>query len=78
VTALIERKSNGSFYSIDELEGTARRDIRANIKLADHTFLGVVQARPESSGDVEKNGSDAGGQIFLFNIDLNQNTSGKY
>ena len=78
VTALIERKPNGSFYSIDELEGTARRDIRANIKLADHTFLGVVQARPESSGDVEKNGSDAGGQIFLFNIDLNQNTSGKY
>jgi hypothetical protein len=78
VTALIERKPNGSFYSKDELEGTARHDIRANIKLADHTFLGVVQARPESSGDVEKNGSDAGGQIFLFNIDLNQNTSGKY
>jgi hypothetical protein len=38
--------------------------------LSEQTYIGVVQARPESSGDVEAKGGDAGGQIFQFNIKL--------
>ena len=68
VTALIERKSDGSFYSMDELKGTARQDIRSKISTSEQTFVGVVQARPESSGAVAANGGDAGGQIFMFNM----------
>jgi len=34
--------------------------------------VGVVQARPESSGAVEANAGDAGGQIFMFTFDVNQ------
>lgn len=68
VTALIATKEDGSFYTMEELAGTARRDIRAGIATAEQTFIGVVQARPESSGAVEANGSDAGGQIFMFTM----------
>ena len=70
VTALIARKNNGSFYTMDELAGTSRQDIRETMNLADQTFIGVVQARPESSGVVAENGGDAGGQIFQFTVDL--------
>lgn len=69
VTALIAKKADGSFYSMEELKGTARQKIRSQIKTPDQTFIGVVQARPESSGLVEANGGDAGGQIFMFKID---------
>ena len=69
VTALIAKKDDGSFYSAEELKGTARQDIRGQIATADQTFIGVVQARPESSGAVEANGADAGGQIFMFTMD---------
>ena len=68
VTALIERKADGSFYSMDELSGTGRQDIRGTIPTADQTFIGVVQARSESSGAVEMNGGDAGGQVFMFTM----------
>jgi hypothetical protein len=68
VTALIERKADGSFYSMDELSGSGRQDIRGTIPTADQTFIGVVQARSESSGTVEMNGGDAGGQIFMFTM----------
>jgi len=71
VTALIAKKPDGSFYSMDELKGTARQEIRGKIKTNDQTFIGVVQARPESSGPVETNGADAGGQIFMFTMKLN-------
>jgi len=70
VTALIARKDDGSFYTIDELAGTGRQDVRGTMNLADQTFIGVVQARPESSGVVAENGGDAGGQIFQFTVDL--------
>ena len=68
VTALIARKADGSFYSMDELKGTARQDIRGRIPTSEQTFVGVVQARPESSGAVAGNGADAGGQIFMFTM----------
>lgn len=68
VTALIARKDDGSFYTIEELAGTGRQDIRGAMSTADQTYIGVVQARPESSGAVEANGGDAGGQIFVFTM----------
>jgi hypothetical protein len=70
VTALIARKADGSFYTVEELEGSGRQDIRGAIDLADQTFVGVIQARPESSGAVEILGGDAGGQLLMFTIDL--------
>lgn len=68
VTALIAQKTDGSFYTMDELAGTGRQDIRGAIATADQTFIGVVQARSESSGAVEATGGDAGGQIFMFTM----------
>lgn len=68
VTALIAQKEDGSFYTMDELAGTGRQDIRGTISTADQTYIGVVQARPESSGQIEATGSDAGGQIFMFTM----------
>ena len=68
VTALIAQKADGSFYSMDELAGSGRQDIRGTIATADQAYIGVVQARSESSGAVEANGSDAGGQIFMFTM----------
>ena len=68
VTALIAKKDDGSFYTMDELAGTGRQDIRGTIPTAGQTYIGVVQARPESSGAVEAKGSDAGGQIFMFTM----------
>ena len=38
------------------------------IPTADQTYVGVVQARSESSGAVEATGGDAGGQIFMFTM----------
>lgn len=70
VTALIARKSDGSFYTVEELEGQARQQIRETKNLNEQTFIGVVQARSESSGQVEATGSDAGGQVFQFTIDI--------
>ncbi len=68
VTALIAKKEDGAFYSMDELAGSGRQDLRATISTADQTYVGVVQARSESSGAVEANGGDAGGQIFMFTM----------
>ncbi len=68
VTALIAKKDDGSFYTMDELAGTGRQDIRGALPTAAQTYVGVVQARPESSGAVEAGGGDAGGQIFMFTM----------
>ena len=53
MTALIAKKADGSFYTVEELQGTARQEIRGSKSLSEQTYIGVVQARPESSGDVE-------------------------
>lgn len=69
VTALIATKDDGSFYTMDELAGMGRQDIRGAIPTAEQTYVGTIQARPESSGLVEANGGDAGGQILMFTMD---------
>ncbi len=68
VTALIQRKDDGSFYTIEELKGEGRRNLRRQIPTHEQTFIGVVQARSESSGAVARNKADAGGQIFMFTM----------
>ena len=75
VTALIAQKADGSFYSMEELQGSTRQTIRGAIPAAQQTFIGVVQARPESSGAVEANGGDAGGQVFMFTFDVNKSSA---
>ena len=52
------------------IKETARQDIRNKISTADQTYIVVVQASPESSGAVEALGGDAGGQIFMFTMNL--------
>lgn len=69
VTSLIATKDDGSFYTMEELAGTGRQDIRGAIPVAEQTYVGTIQARPESSGPVEANGADAGGQILMFTMD---------
>ena len=75
VTALIAQKADGSFYSMEELQGSARQTIRGALPAAQQKFIGVVQARPESSGAVEANGGDAGGQVFMFTFDVNKSSA---
>lgn len=53
---------------MDELQGTARRDIRAKTPIAEQTFIGMAQAVGESSGQVETSESDAGGQLFMVTM----------
>ncbi len=74
VTALVSKKSDGSFYSKSELAGTKEQQINQMSSLADSTMIGVVQHRTESGGLVKYSKSDAGGQVFMFrmkNIPLN-------
>lgn len=47
---------------------SARQDIRGTMPVQDQTYIGVVQARSESSGAVQANSGDAGGQIFMFTM----------
>ncbi len=70
VTALIKRKSDGAFYSMDELKGTARQEIRNQVPTNRQAYIGAVQARPESGGAVVKNRADSGGQLFLYRMNL--------
>jgi ABC-type phosphate transport system substrate-binding protein len=60
---------------MEELQGRAGQTIRGALPAAQQTFIGVVQARPESSSAVEANGGDAGGQVFMFTVDVNKSSA---
>jgi len=68
VTGMVTRKDDGSFYSKEELSGSGMQDVADKVHIEDHTYVGVVQARPESGGQVEEIGGDAGGQVFMFEM----------
>ena len=70
VSALIAKKSNGSFYTKAELAGTKEQEVNSGIALKDTTVLGVLQHRSESGGPVAAFRADAGGQIFLFRMHI--------
>ena len=69
VSALVAKKDDGSFYSLEELAGVGQQSINETIALADSTFIGVIQSRPDSGGQVDAVNADAGGQIFMFTVD---------
>ena len=58
VTGMVTRKDDGSFYSKEELSGSGIQNVADTVDIEDHTYIGVVQARPES-----------GGQVFMFEMD---------
>jgi len=70
VTALIARKPDGSFYSKEELAGTAEQAVNQSVNLADSTLVGVVQMKGESGGSVAAFRDDQGGQAFAYQIDI--------
>lgn len=70
VTALVARKGDGSFYSQEELSGTGIQDIMGSMSINDQTFIGVVQHRSGSGGAVAETNADAGGQLFMFSLNL--------
>ncbi|EAZ90223.1 M10 family metallopeptidase C-terminal domain-containing protein [Crocosphaera chwakensis] len=72
VTHLVAKKEDGSFYTQEEIAGTGAQEIIGSKTLAEQTFIGVVQHSGESGGIIAERNADQGGQIFQFNIDLNQ------
>ena len=68
VTGLVAKKADGRFYSKKELAGAGMQDVADAFKLEDHTYVGVVQYRGESGGQVEQISGDAGGQLFMFDM----------
>lgn len=68
VTGLVATKADGSFYSMDELAGRGMQKVANSLDLEDHTYVGVVQYRGESGGQVEEIQGDAGGQLFMFEM----------
>ncbi|MDJ0729287.1 MAG: alkaline phosphatase [Crocosphaera sp.] len=75
VTHLVETKEDGSFYTQEEIAGTGAQEIIGSVPLAEQTFIGVVQHRGESSGIIAERQADQGGQIFQFNINLDQQSN---
>ncbi|MEK9703812.1 MAG: choice-of-anchor I family protein, partial [Deltaproteobacteria bacterium] len=76
VTALVTKKPDGAFYSIEELAGTGEQAINSSVTLAETTMIGVVQHAGESGGAVAERKADQGGQIFMFNFkDIETNPS---
>ncbi len=72
VTHLVAKKEDGSFYTQEEIAGTGAQEIIGSLPLAEQTFVGVVQHRGESGGIIAERKADQGGQIFQFNIQLDE------
>lgn len=70
VTALITKKPDGSFYSMEELAGTGEQLVNQSVNLSDSTMVGVVQMRGESGGSVAAFRNDHGGQCFAYQLDF--------
>ena len=70
LTALLARKDDGSFYSMDEIAGPGQQEIIGSIPMNEQLLLGVVQHRTKSGGQVSDVEADRGGQIFMFKLDL--------
>ena len=72
VTHLVAKKENGSFYTQEEIAGTGAQEIIGSLPLSEQTLIGVVQHRGESSGIIAERQADQGGQLFQFNIQLDE------
>ena len=65
---MVTCKDDSSFYTKEELSGSGMQDLADMVDIDYHTYIGVVQARPESGGQVEQISGDAGGQVFMFEM----------
>lgn len=70
VTALLARKDDGSFYTVEELAGTGEQAVNQSLPLVEQTLIGVVQHKGESGGAVAEVQADQGGQVFIFDLRL--------
>lgn len=70
VTALLARKDDGSFYTIEDLAGTGEQKINYSRPINDAMLIGVVQHKGESGGAVAEVEADQGGQLFMFSPNL--------
>ncbi|MQX36383.1 calcium-binding protein [Roseospira navarrensis] len=70
VSALLARKDDGSFYSIEELSGTGEQEVNFSVPVNEAMLIGVVQHKGESGGAVAEVEADQGGQLFMFSPDL--------
>ena len=70
ITALLTRKEDGSFHTMEEIAGTGQQEIIGSVPVNDHLMMGVVQHRTESGGQVAEVKADHGGQIFMFELEL--------
>ncbi|MGF1446708.1 MAG: hypothetical protein ACFBRM_11000 [Pikeienuella sp.] len=70
LTAMLARKEDGSFYTMEEIAGTGEAEINASIPVNEHLIMGVVQHRTKSGGQVSEVNADRGGQVFLFQLAL--------
>jgi hypothetical protein len=70
ITALIAKKDDGSFYTMDELAGSGEQAVNAAVPLNDQVLIGVIQHKGESGGAVAEVKADQGGQILIFSPNL--------
>ncbi|MEB3265953.1 MAG: calcium-binding protein [Cyanobacteriota bacterium] len=70
VTPMVARKTDGSFYTMEELAGTGAAQVAQSLPLDQQVLIGVVQQPGESGGSVAATKSDQGGQLFMFSMDL--------
>ena len=70
ISALLSRKSDGTFYTKKELAGTREQILNSTTPANKTTLLGVLQHKGESAGIVKDVKADQGGQVFLFNLNL--------
>jgi len=70
ITALVARKDDGSFYTMDELAGTGEQEINYSRPINETMLIGVVQHKGESSGAIAEVQADQGGQLFMFSPNL--------
>ncbi|MEL6920849.1 MAG: calcium-binding protein [Pseudomonadota bacterium] len=70
LTAMLTRKEDGSFYTMEEIASTGENEINQSIPVNEHMLLGVVQHRTKSGGQVAEVNADRGGQVFMFQLNL--------
>ncbi|MEL6587687.1 MAG: hypothetical protein AAFQ50_13670 [Pseudomonadota bacterium] len=70
LTAMLAKKGDGSFYTMEELAGTGEAAINATIPINEHILMGVVQHRTKSGGQVADVEADRGGQVFMYQLNL--------
>ncbi len=70
ITALLARKDDGSFHTMEELAGSGEQEVNMSLPIASQVLMGVVQHRTDSGGQVAEVEADRGGQVFMFDLNL--------